>query len=277
MTAPLYIALAVAAALLIYGCAMALLYWLQGRLIYPSERLQRGPLRPDAQGRIRHVRVHTADGNELVCGHAAPADPARATVVLFHGNGEDLTQRTHIAHALLDAGYGVLLAGYRGYGGAPGRPSEAGLYADGRAAIAFAARHSRDVVLHGYSLGSAVAVQIATERPLAALLLEAPFTSIADVAAVRMRWLPRIVPMRWLVRDRYDNLAKIGSVRAPILIYGGDADHVVPPAQFSRLFTAVRAPRRFAIIAGASHVNAWERGGHAHVLRFLDDVLGSRS
>ncbi|SDE37085.1 hypothetical protein SAMN05421548_14428 [Paraburkholderia lycopersici] len=112
--------------------------------------------------------------------------------------------------------------------GAPGRPSEAGLYADGRAAIAFAARHSRDFVLHGYSLASGVAVQIATECPLAALLLEAPFTSIADVAAMRMRWLPRIVSLRWLVRDRYDNLAKIGNVRAPILIYGGDADQIVP-------------------------------------------------
>ncbi|MBV8259627.1 MAG: alpha/beta hydrolase [Paraburkholderia sp.] len=265
------LALAVAAGLLLlYGAALALLYWLQGRLIYPGERLRRGPLRLDAQRRIHYVRVRSADGNELICGYAAAADPAHATVVLFHGNGEDLSQRFHIAHALLDAGYGVVLAGYRGYGGAPGQPGEAGLYADGRAAIAFAARHAREVVVHGYSLGSGIAVQMATERPLAALLLEAPFTSIADVAAVRLRWLP----LRRLVRDRYDNLAKIGSVRAPTLIYGGGADSVIPPAQFARLYSAVRAPRRLAIVGGATHVDAWERGGHALVLRFLADVLG---
>ena len=266
------LALAIVAALLLsYGTAFALLYWLQGRLIYPGERLRRGPLRHDAQRRIHHVRMRSADGNELICGYAPPATPAHATVVLFHGNGEDLSQRYHIAHALLDAGYGVVLAGYRGYGGAPGRPSEAGLYADGRAAVAFAARHARDVVVHGYSLGSGIAVQMATEHALAALLHEAPFTSIADVAAVRLRGLP----LRRLVRDRYDNLAKIGAVHAPTLIYGGDADSVIPPAQFSRLFSAIRAPRRLAIVGGATHVDAWERGGHAHVLRFLADVLGN--
>lgn len=273
MSAPQYAIIAILAIVLIYAIAIALLYWLQGRLIYPPERLRRGPLRADAKGRIGYVRVRAADGNELVCGYAAPAHPLRATVVLFHGNGDDLSQRAHIAHALLEAGYGVLLAGYRGYGGAPGRPTEAGLYADGRAAMAFAAQHSQAIVVHGYSLGSGVAVQVATEHPLAALLLEAPFTSVADVAAVHLRWLPPLVPLQRLVRDRYDNLSKIGDVRAPTFVYGGDADRVIPPAQFSRLFAAIRAPRRLAIIAGATHVDAWECGGEAHALRFLADVL----
>jgi len=81
-------------------------------------------------------------------------------------------------------------------------------------------------------------------------------------------------PLRRLVRDRYDNLARIGGVRAPTLVYGGDADSVIPPAQFSRLFSAIRAPRRLAIVGGTTHLDAWERGGRAHVLRFLGDVLG---
>ncbi|WP_322057354.1 alpha/beta hydrolase [Paraburkholderia sp. J63] len=259
-----------AAALLVYVAATGLLFWLQGRLIYPPERMRRGPTAHEAaQNRIGYIRVRAADGIELVCGYAAPRHAERATVVLFHGNGDDLHQRMHVAHALLDAGYGVLLAGYRGYGGAPGHPHEAGLYADGRAALAYAMERSRRVVVHGYSLGSGVAVQLATEFALAALILEAPFTSIADVAATRFRWMP----VRRLVRDRYDNLAKIGRVAAPVLIYGGNADRVIPPAQFSRLYTAVRAPRRLALVADASHVDAWERGGATHVLRFLADVL----
>jgi uncharacterized protein len=100
------------------------------------------------------------------------------------------------------------------------------------------------------------------------LILEAPFTSIGDVAAAWFRWLP----VRRLVRDRYDNLSKIAAVRAPVLIYGGHADLVIPPAHFSRLFAAVRAPRRLAMLDAANHADAWERGGSEHVLRFLRDV-----
>jgi pimeloyl-ACP methyl ester carboxylesterase len=114
-----------------------------------------------------------------------------------------------------------------------------------------------------------VAVQLASEAPLAALVLEAPFTSIADVAAARIRWLLT----RAFLRDRYDNLAKIGNVRAPTLIYGGSADRVIPPMQFVRLYDAVRAPRRLEVVEGATHDNAWERGGDAHVMHFLAEVL----
>jgi fermentation-respiration switch protein FrsA (DUF1100 family) len=257
---------------ILIGGPILLLGWLQGRLIYPHERLRRSIARTNKDSRIGTIRVRTADGVELTCDYAPPANPALATIVLFHGNGDDLDQRAHIGHALLDAGYGVLLAAYRGYG-APGRPSEAGLYADGRAAVAFAARHAREVVIHGFSLGSGVAVQLASETPLAALVLEAPFTSIADVAAARIRWLPT----RAFVRDRYDNLAKIGAVQAPTLIYGGDADRVIPPAQFTRLYDAVKAPKRLEVVAGATHADAWERGGNTHVLHFLADVLGHQT
>jgi uncharacterized protein len=263
----LLVAVPVAAAI-VGGVATALLFWLQGRLIYPLERLRHRPRADQGDARIGEVRVRTADGIELTCGYAPPAVEDHATVVLFHGNGDDIWQREPVAHALLDAGYGVLLAGYRGYGGAPGHPHEAGLYADGRAAIGFAMQHSPHLVLHGYSLGTGVAVQLATEYAVAALILEAPFTCIGDVAAAWFRWLP----VRRLVRDRYDNLSKIAAVRAPVLIYGGHADLVIPPAHFARLFAAVRAPRRLAIFDEANHVDAWEYGGSEQVLRFLRDV-----
>ncbi|WP_322070756.1 alpha/beta hydrolase [Paraburkholderia bannensis] len=257
---------------ILIGGPILLLGWLQGRLIYPHERLRRGISRSNQDARIGTIRVRTADGVELTCDYAPPRDPTYATVVLFHGNGDDIDQRAHIGQALLDAGYGVLLAAYRGYG-APGRPSEAGLYADGRAALAFAKQHAREVVVHGFALGSGVAVQLASETPLAALVLEAPFTSIADVAAARIRWLPT----RAFVRDRYDNLAKIGKVSAPTLIYGGAADRVIPPAQFTRLYEAVQAPKRLEIVAGATHADAWERGGDAIVMHFLAEVLGHKA
>ncbi len=247
-----------------YGSIVTMLLWLQGRLIYPLERIRDIPPHPDAD-RLAPVAVQTRDGLELIIRHKAPASADAATVVLFHGNGEDLSQRVHIAHDLIAAGYGVVLAEYRGYGGNPGKPHEAGLYADGRAAIEFAYRQTSRVILHGYSLGSGVAVQMATEYPIDALLLEAPFTCMADVARTRFPY----VPVRWLLRDRYDNLSKIGAVRAPVLIYGGLADGLISPRQFAALHAAVPGPRRLALVDDADHVDVWTRGGCGHVLSFL--------
>jgi len=256
-----------AVALLAYGVPLAALYWLQGRMIYPLERLRELPPRSFSP-RFEAVRVHTDDRLDLAARHCPPSRANAPTVVLFHGNGEDLTQRARIASQLAEAGYGVVVASYRGYGGNPGKPGEAGLYADGRAALRFAARHGTRVVLHGYSLGSGVAVQLATEFDVDALILEAPFTRIADVATARFPWLPA----RALVRDRYDNVSKIGTVRAPVLIYGGTSDAVIPPRQFARLHDAVRAPRRLVIIDGADHSDVWDTGGAAEVLAFLGDL-----
>lgn len=254
-------------ALLAYGVPLAALYWLQGRLIYPLERLRDLP-RKSFSPRFEAVHVRTADQLELAARHCPPARVGAPTVVLFHGNGEDLTQRARIASALAEAGYGVMVASYRGYAGNPGKPGEAGLYADGRAALRFAAQHGARVVLHGYSLGSGVAVQLATEFDIDALILEAPFTRIADVASARFPWVPAHV----LVKDRYDNVSKIGAVRAPVLTYGGTADAVIPPRQFARLHAAVRAPRRLVMIDGADHSDVWDIGGSTAVLAFLGDV-----
>ncbi|MEM5436089.1 alpha/beta hydrolase [Paraburkholderia diazotrophica] len=251
-----------------YAIVVALLFWLQGRLVYPLEQIRRVP--PNAAAdRIEPVTVRTADGLELP-GRYAPASRHDAfTVVLFHGNGEDLSQRAQIAHDLIAAGHGVYLAEYRGYGGAPGHPSEAGLYADGRAALDFVAQRTNRIAVHGFSLGTGIAVRMASEyEALVALILEAPFTCIADVAKARFP----MFAFRCMVRDRYDNLASIGRVRAPVLICGGLADAVIPPVQFARLYAAVRAPRRLEMIDGAGHVDVWEQGARERVLRFLDDL-----
>jgi uncharacterized protein len=267
VTGPVNTALISAAglAVLAYGSTLAMLLRLQGRFIYPLERIRGIPPNPAAD-RLEPVTVRTRDGLELTIRYKAPAEADDGlTVVLFHGNGEDLSQRVHIAHDLIAAGRGVLLAEYRGYGGNAGKPHEAGLYADGRAALEFAYRQTSRVVLHGYSLGSGVAVQLATEFPVDALVLEAPFTCIADVARTRFPF----VPVRWLLRDRYDNLSKIGAVRSPVLIYGGLADGVIPPHQFTALHAAVRGPRRLALIDDANHVDVWAKGGADHVLAFL--------
>ncbi|MGK9230680.1 alpha/beta hydrolase [Inquilinus limosus] len=253
---------AVAAA--IYGLAILLLYGLQGRLVFPVD-LQRIEPAEVGLGDMEVVTVRTRDGLDLVGWHRSPRDPGKPTLLLFHGNGESLSHRAHVARDLLDSGYGVYQVEYRGYGGNPGRPSERGLYEDGRAALDFLQGRSAAIVAHGYSLGSGVAVQMAAEGRVAALILEAPYTSIADVAARRFPF----VPVRLLVRNRFENLRKIGRVAAPVAIYAGRNDLVIPCDHAQRLFDTARDPKRILIVDDAGHVDAWIRGGSAFALNFL--------
>ena len=248
----------------IYAVALAGLYWLQGRLVYPLEQIEAFK-NAELEARTQAVVIRTEDALDLTVRYKAPPEESAPTVILFHGNGEDLAQRGHIALELIEAGYGVLLAEYRGYGGNPGKPHEAGLYADARAAFAYASARSDAIVLHGYSLGSGVAVQLASEARIDALILEAPFTSIVDVAAKRFP----LFPVRLLSRDRYDSLSKIASIRAPLLIYGGTKDGVIPPAHFQRLFDAARGDKHFALVEDADHLDVWTMGGREHVMSFL--------
>jgi uncharacterized protein len=257
---------------LFYSIALAALYWLQGRLVYPLEQIQ-ALVNPVFDAATVAVTVTTQDGLDLAGRYRAPPDDASPLIILFHGNGEDITQRAHIALELIDAGYGVLLAEYRGYADNPGKPHEAGLYADALAFHTYAAARSRFIVLHGYSLGSGVAVQLASVARVDALMLEAPYTSIVEVAAERFR----LFPVRTLARDRYDSLSRIASIHVPILIYGGTKDRVIPPLHFQRLFDTARGDKRLAMIEDADHLNAWETGGRAHVMSFLAALSEARA
>ena len=256
---------------LTYVIALAGLYWLQGRLVYPLEQIA-ALKNAELEQQTEAIGIKTEDNLTLTARYKAPPGKTAPTIILFHGNGEDLTQRGHIALEMIEAGYGVLLAEYRGYGGNPGKPHEAGLYADARAAYAYASAHSNHIVLHGYSLGSGVAVQLASEAKIDALILEAPFTSIVDVAAKRFR----LFPVRLFARDRYASLSKIASIDAPILIYGGTKDGVIPPEHFQRLFDAARGDKRLALIEDADHLDVWSMGGREQVMQFLASLESAR-
>ena len=162
------------------------------------------------------VSLTTADGLELDSLYA-PADAGRPTIVYYCGNGGHIGMRDAKVRPYLDAGFGVLLVGYRGYGDNPGSPTEEGFYADGRAALGFLRESGVDPrmwVLYGESLGGGVAVQMAFEQtqtgdPVGAVVLEAPFTSVGDVAQAHYPF----IPARWLVRDRFDSASKIAPRR----------------------------------------------------------------
>jgi fermentation-respiration switch protein FrsA (DUF1100 family) len=213
------------------------------------------------------VELTTEDGLDLTAWYKA-AEDGRPTIAFFHGNAGHLGYRGLKVRPYLDAGYGVLLVEYRGYGPNPGKPSEQGLYRDGRAALAYLAAAgvpAGRTALYGESLGTGVAVELAQGQPLAAVILEAPYTSMADVGAHHYWFLP----VRLLIKDRYDNLAKIGKLRAPLLVVVGAEDRVVPAKFGRRLFEAAPQPKDIAEFPHAGHNDMYGPEVAQRVIEFL--------
>lgn len=220
---------------------------------------------------MKSVTIRTVDGLDLLSWYAAAA-PGRPTIVHYHGNAGNIGHRGHRIRPFLDAGWGVMLVEYRGFGGNPGSPTEDGLFRDGLAALAFLDAEgvpAKDRILYGESLGTAVAVAMAQRlaemgTPVGAVVLEAPFTSIADVAAYHYPF----VPARHLVRDRFDSRSRIPDIDSPLLIVHGEADRTVPIRFGKALAAAAVAPKTVHWVAGAGHNNLQEFGIAGHVMRF---------
>ena len=270
----------------VLAAALGLLWLFQRRLLYfPSP----GPVPPAASvlPGAEDVTFETADGLRLA-GWFVPAPPggpadrvgrARPAVLVCNGNGGDRSMRAPLAAALARMGLAVLLFDYRGYGGNPGHPTEEGLAADARAALGYlAGRPEVDperVIYFGESLGAAVALRLATERPPAALVLRSPFASLAEVGR---RHYP-VLPVSLLLRDRYDSAALAGRLDAPLLVVAGGRDQIVPAGHSRRLFDAAPQPKRLVVLDGADHNDDELLAGPrllAELRTFLDGVGGLR-
>ena len=214
------------------------------------------------------VVLETEDGLLLLAWHAPPRADDAPSLIYFHGNAGHIGMRGFKVRAYLNAGLGVLLTTWRGYSGNPGTPTEDGLYADGRAARAFLralGTGDRRQILYGESLGTGVAVHLARESAPAALVLEAPYSSIADIASGRFP----LLPVRPLIVDRFDSAAKIGKVAAPLLIVHGERDRTIPVRLARKLHKRAREPKEAVFIPEADHADLTEFGLAAIVLEFL--------
>ncbi|MBX7514037.1 alpha/beta hydrolase [Qipengyuania sp. GH38] len=254
------VGLAIAAYLIV----LTLLWSQQQSLIYPAPK-KLNPL----TGGFEQVTYRTSDGLDLAAGYRA-GEPGKPTIIYFHGNGADWVSSVVATDRLVPLGYGVLAAEYRGYRGNPGTPHEDGLYRDGRAALAFLATRgiaAGDVVIIGNSIGSGVAVQIASEQAPQALVLISPFASLRQLVGEKMRWAPTGL----LLRDRYENAEKIVSIDAPLLLLHGSADTLIPDAH-SRQLERVRDDATLVIFEGKGHDLAWHDEAEEAVLSFLQTL-----
>ncbi|QQR69274.1 MAG: alpha/beta hydrolase [Alphaproteobacteria bacterium] len=217
---------------------------------------------------VEVIPVTTPDGLTISSWHVQAEDSARPTIVLFHGNGGNPDGRLDKVTPWLNAGYGVVVAGYRGYGGNPGQPSEEALTADAWLLLDRLAQRGiagASLILYGESLGTGLAVAMATERSVAALVLESPYTSLADAASHHYP----LVPVSWLLWDRFDSLSRIGQIKAPLLILHGEADDVVPVKLGRQLFEAARQPKQGIFLPGLGHNDLLAPETQLMVLDFL--------
>ena len=219
---------------------------------------------PDAVGlAFQDLEIETEDGERLHGWWTPAGEPALGHLLLLHGNAGNVCDRLPHAELLVAAGFDVLLFDYRGYGRSTGSPSEQGTYRDARAALAtLRGRPEVDcsrIFYLGESLGGAVALALALERPPRGLVLQSSFTSVRELARVHYPFIPPP-----LVPDAYPSLRLIAALAAPLLVLHGDRDEIVPLSQAEALFRAAPEPKHMHVFPGVGHNDLVPRAGPAY-------------
>lgn len=252
----------------IYAVICAFLYFYQRNLMYFPDTS-----RPALVQGAEVVDVTTQDGQNINSWYFAPADPSKPTFIYFHGNAGNFGHRYYSVNEYIEAGYGVLLAEYRGYGGNGGKISEEGLYEDARSQINWLLNEKglklEEIIIYGESIGTGVAVHIASEfKGVKALVLESPFSSMLEVASKRYFF----VPVGLLLKDLYPSIEKITSIKAPLLVMHGHNDRVIPFSLAKKLYEAANQPKKLVDFPEGQHNNLHQLGAYNHVVDFLSGI-----
>jgi uncharacterized protein len=251
--------------LLGYCSVLALMYVFQRSLMYFPDPVR---LPPAAAGlpQAEEVTFKSDDGETLLAWHVAPRGD-KPVVIYFQGNAEGFKPRVDRFTWLTADGTGLLALCYRGYGGSTGRPTEDGLIRDARAAYDFVRKRDpgKRIILFGESLGTGVAVALAAEREVAGIILDAPYTSTAEVGAAAYPF----APVRWLIKDSFRSDERIARVHAPLLVLHGERDNIVPVRFGEKLFALAQEPKRMVRFPLGGHVNLDDYGAAIVVKEFL--------
>lgn len=232
--------------------------WLfANRSIYYPLKYPEGFWNLQAQLHAEDVWLSTSDGVQVHAWWVRKEGAGLATLYL-HGNAGNVTHRYPQIREITAAGSSILMLDYRGYGRSRGWPTEKGLYADAETAYQYLLKSGYKpghIILHGESIGSAVAIHVASQHPCAGVVLEAPFTSAGDVADTVM---PVLGPMLiW----SFDSVKRISGVHAPLLFIQGDRDEIIPLRLGQKLFASAPSPKSFWIVEGARHNDILEVAG----------------
>lgn len=243
----------------VYLAIMLGMFLLQRSLMYYPETHIGTPVHHGLPGAMV-VTLSTGDGLAIEIWHHEPASENWPTILYFHGNTGHVGDRAPKLKLFTDAGFGVLALSYRGYGKSEGKPDEPGLYEDARTAVHYATRElglsHKELLLYGESLGSGVATHTAhvmaqNGTPVGGLILEAPFMSVAQ----RSQELYPFIPAKYLVRDRYHSIRKIAHIEAPLLLFHGERDQVIPVHHGRALLAQAKEPKQGIFFEETGHTS----------------------
>ena len=226
---------------------------------------------------VKELRIKTKNRYNLLSWYSKSIN-SNPTLLYFHGNSFDIGERASRIEKYIKNGWGVLLVAWRGYSGNEGKPTEENLYIDAESVLAWVANQTNlkkdNIVLYGESLGAGVVVEIATRYSFKSIILEAPFTSIYDIAQKRYK----IYPFKLLdlfietdfvsVLDKFNNLSKIDKITSPILIISGKRDEVTPHNHSLELFNKANEPKDCLFIDEAMHNNLYDFDIEKKIIEF---------
>ncbi|MCZ0931562.1 MAG: alpha/beta hydrolase [Oligoflexia bacterium] len=237
-----------------YTILLTALYILQRKLIYYP--LKTRPLLGHLKEVYTEIQTQTEDGLKLTHWYARQGPPY---IVVFHGNAGNIESRGYVFQFLVDQGYSVLLASYRGYGANPGKPTEKHLIDDSALVLKWLLKEegisSKELILFGESLGAGVAIALAVQHPVKALIFNGAPSSIADVGQA----VYPFIPVRWLLKDSWDSEARIKKVKAPTLFIHAKKDSIVPFRLGKKLFASANEPKNPIWLDDSDHNSNLEK------------------
>ena len=243
-----------------------LLFLFQRKILFNTSGF---PNQPEYYGlnNIEVLKVKTYDNISLLAWYSKPK-LGKPLLLYFHGNSFDIGERAYRINKYIKNGWGVMILAWRGYSGNLGKPTENNLYIDGKAAIWWLLNIKKikkeNIILYGESLGTGVAVELAMGHTFKSVILEAPFTSIYDIALKRYR----IYHFNFLILDKFDNFSKINKISSPILIISGKKDEIIPHQQSVKLFSKANQPKECLFIDEAMHNNLYDFEIEKKVINF---------
>jgi len=253
-------------AILLYIFFGLLLYVLQRRILFNTSGHPGTPADYDLY-LTKEIHILTEDNIKLLSWFHK-GDQKLPLLIYFHGNSFNIGDRAFRIRRYIDQNWNVLLVSWRGFSGNKGKPTEENLYKDGEAVLKYLSKYSNfskdQIVVYGESLGSGVAIELATRYDFLSVVLEAPFTSISDIAKKRYK----IYPTKYLVKDKFDNLSKIDKIKSPLLIISGKKDEIVPHYHSLKLLNKAKVKKKGVFIDEAIHNNLYDFGIEKEVIAF---------
>ena len=252
----------------IYFLVLVFLYFYQRNLLYhPNENNYSGD---KISVDIEKVKITTSDNIELLGWYHEKNLKDFKTLIFFHGNAGSLENRIHKLNHFQDMNINFLIIAWRGFSGNSGKPSEQGLYEDGKSAIDWLIKKGvskKNLVLYGESLGTGVVTHLAQKKSFAGVILETPFTSMIDAAK---KFYPYI-PVNLLLKDKFENYKKIKNINLPILVMHGEIDQIVPFSMGKKIYEIANKPKYSHFTKYDNHMMEYDE----NLILALKSFLGS--